>query len=240
MHETVTVFVVERDPRVRRGLASLIDAAGLAVRTFPAASEFLAGFRDDEAGCLVLRMTGPHALDLHEQLVRRGAILPIIAITKRERLRDDQAIEPSEAEAERANLIECIRHAIAVDRRMRDTQRDYGAIAKLFAKLTPRECDVMRLVVEGKANKVIAADLGISQRTVEIHRGRVMTKTKARSVPDLVRLALIWSRRGNSARADSPAEGTIIYYRDGVAAQSVPPSTLTTEPVVKLEAPLAR
>jgi len=192
MQESVTVYVVERDAEVRQCLAWMIDGAGLGVRGFAEPSEFFTAYRDDSVSCVVLRMNGADPLELQAHLARRGASLPIIVVKQIERSRG------------RDELLDCIRRAIDVDRRYRETQRDYGLVAKLFSRLTPRECDVMRLVVEGKANKVIAAELGISQRTVEIHRGRVMRKTNAPSIADLVRREQIW-RRGRESPRGQPS-----------------------------------
>ncbi len=205
MQHRATVFVVERDPLVRERIGALIDSAGLFVRTFPSGPHFLAGFDRDDPGCLVLRMRGSGGLELQDRLMRRGAVLPIIVLT-------DAAERPSES-GEAEQLLDCVRRAIELDRRVRDLRRKRAGLEDRIERLTPREHDVMKLVVAGMANKLIAAELGISQRTVEIHRGRVMKKTKAGSIADLVRLAEIWTATGNGNGA--PKEGTIIYCRGG-------------------------
>jgi FixJ family two-component response regulator len=205
MQHRATVFVVERDPDVRERIGALIASAGLFVRTFPSAPHFLAGFDRDDPGCLVLRMRGSGGLELQDRLMRRGAVLPIIVLTA-------SAERPPDA-ASPDQLLDCVRRAIELDRHVRDLRRKRAGIADLIGRLTPRERDVLKLVVAGMANKVIASELGISQKTVEIHRGRVMKKMKAGSVADLVRLWEIWTVTGNGNGA--PKEGTIIYCRGG-------------------------
>jgi FixJ family two-component response regulator len=195
---SATVFVVDDDAPVRDALRMLLRSAGHAVEVYASAQEFLAAYSDDRPGCLLLdvRMPGMSGLELQERLNERHAILPIVFIT-------GHGDVPMAVEAMQAGAMDFLQKPFRddelLDRIGRALDRDAGnrrellaleSIVQRFDELTPRERAVMELMVQGKPNKIIAADLGISQRTVEIHRARVMEKTQAGSLAHLVRMSL--------------------------------------------------
>jgi two-component system response regulator FixJ len=193
-----TVFVVDDDSAVRDALRFLMRSVGLTVEAFSSAAEFLDAYRDDRAGCLVLdiRMPGMTGLELQDKLIERRSILPIIFITGHGDV--PMAVEAMQAGAmdfiqkpfRDQDLLDRIHQAIDKDAKTRQSLGELAAIRMRLASLTPREREVMDLVVHGKANKVIAGDLDLSQRTVEIHRARVMEKMEASSLAHLVRMVL--------------------------------------------------
>jgi len=193
-----TVFIVDDDAPVRDGLKLLLRSVGHRVETYGSAQEFLDAYADDRPGCLVLdvRMPGMSGLDLQERLNERRAILPIIFITGHGDV--PMAVEALQAGAldflqkpfRDQELLDRIASALDKDAANRRELLELKQVAARFAELTPRERAVMDLVVQGKSNKVIAGDLDISQRTVEIHRARVMEKTQAGSLAHLVRMVL--------------------------------------------------
>jgi two-component system response regulator FixJ len=193
---TPTVFVVDDDEAVRKSLAWLIGSVGLAVKAYESADAFLASWAEERPGCLVLdvRMPGMSGLELQDALARRGSSLPVIIVT-------GHADVPMAVRAIRAGaadfvekpfsavrLLESIRGAIA--RRAPSATAADPALRQRFADLTPREREVLEQMVIGLPNKLIAHRLGMSPRTVEIHRGRVMQKTGANSLSHLVRMAV--------------------------------------------------
>jgi len=193
-----TVFVVDDDAAVRDALKFLLRSVGHQVETYASALEFLDAYRDDRPGCLVLdiRMPGMSGLELQEQLVGRRAILPIIFITGHGDV--PMAVEAMQAGAmdfiqkpfHDQELLDRINQALTKDAEMRQSIKGLNGIRERLASLTQRERQVMNLVVHGKANKVIAGDLDLSQRTVEIHRARVMEKMQASSLAHLVRMVI--------------------------------------------------
>lgn len=193
-----TVFVVDDDEAVRDSLAELIDSIGRPVETFDSAQAFLDAYDPARAGCLVLdvRMPGMSGLDLQERLNERQAILPIIFITGHGDV--PMAVEAMQRGATEflqkpfrdQDLLERIELALAQDAQQRGAQRERQRILQHMDGLTAREREVMERVVAGAANKVIALDLGISQRTVEIHRANVMDKMSAKTLPELVSMVL--------------------------------------------------
>jgi two-component system, LuxR family, response regulator FixJ len=193
-----TVFVVDDDAPVRDALKLLLRSVGHRVEAFPSAQDFLDAYHDDRPGCLVLdvRMPGMSGLELQERLNERGAILPIIFITGHGDV--PMAVEALQAGAldflqkpfRDQELLDRIARALDKDAQNRRELLELRTLAQRFEELTARERDVMELVTQGKANKAIAMDLNISQRTVEIHRARVMEKTQAASLAHLVRMVL--------------------------------------------------
>lgn len=192
------VFVVDDDEAVRDSLSMLMRSVGLAVETYSSALEFLDGFDADRTGCLVLdvRMPGMSGIELQEQLAGKEATLPIIFIT-------GHGDVPMAVHALRAGavdfiqkpfsdqaLLDRIHQALAQHARDREAAARKSTIRERIARLTPREKEVMLMVADGKANKVIAIDLGVSERTVEIHRARVMEKMRASTLPDLVKMVV--------------------------------------------------
>lgn len=193
-----TVFVVDDDAAMRDSLRWLFGSVGLAVETFATAEEFLNACDPSRPGCLLLdvRMPGMSGLNLQDELAARHFTLPIIIITgfaevaTAVRALKTGAIDFIQKPFSDELLLERIRQAIDADRRVREAQAQHAEISERFALLSARERAVMELVVAGKANKVIAAELGLSAKTVEVHRANVMRKTGADSVADLVRRAL--------------------------------------------------
>jgi len=196
--DPATVFVVDDDEAVRASLKLLLKTLGLPAQTYASAQEFLATFDARRGGCLVLdiRMPGMSGLELQEELNARGAILPIIFITGHGDV--PMAVEAMQRGAmdflqkpfRDQDLLDRITEALARDRAGRELLGNRQRIRARVADLTPREREVMALVTQGKANKVIAADLDLSQRTVEIHRAHVMEKMGANSLAHLVRMAI--------------------------------------------------
>jgi FixJ family two-component response regulator len=193
-----TVFVVDDDEAVRTSLRLLLKSVGLQVETFASAQEFLDQFDPDRAGCLVLdiRMPGMSGLELQQQLNERHSIMPIVFITGHGDV--PMAVEAMQAGAvdfiqkpfRDQDLIDRINRALEKDKAMRGSLRERDEIRRRMSQLTPREREVLELVTQGKANKVIAGDLNVSQRTVEIHRARVMEKMGAASLAHLVRMVI--------------------------------------------------
>ena len=192
------VHVVDDDAAVRESLRLLISSMGLRVRTYASGAEFLGAWYDDPPGCLVLdiRMPGMSGLDLQQQLNARNSILPIIFITGHGDV--PMAVEAMQAGAldfiqkpfRDQDLLDRINAALKQDAQNRESVDRLADLRQRSASLTPREREVLEHVVDGKANKVIAIDLGLSERTVEIHRANVMEKMGARSVAHLVKMHL--------------------------------------------------
>lgn len=191
-----TVFIVDDDPAVRESMGMLMASAGFATHVFPSAREFLAAYEEGTPGCLVLdvRMPGMSGIELQEELGRKGARLPIVFLTA-------YADVPMAVGAVRAGaldflqkpvnsdqLLERVRDALTLDAESRARRRDAEAAQLRLARLTPRETEVLVLVVAGHTNKSIARQLGLSRRTVETHRARIMHKTGSASVPELIRI----------------------------------------------------
>lgn len=189
------VFIVDDDPDVRDSLSRLVRAAGFEVECFEGADAFLADWRDDRPGCLVtdIRMPGMTGLELQERMRSEGSSIPTIVLTGHGdvpgavRALKGGALDFLQKPYEPDVLLVRIAEALEEDARTRKARERAAEVEGRLSQLTPREREVMSLVIEGKANKVIAIDLGISERTVELHRGRVMHKLGARSVPDLIR-----------------------------------------------------
>ncbi len=193
-----TVFVIDDDEAVRTSLRLLLKSVGLPVETFASAQEFLDQYDEDRAGCLVLdiRMPGISGLELQQHLNDRNSITPIVFITGHGDV--PMAVEAMQAGAvdfiqkpfRDQDLIDRINRALEKDSSMRSELRERDEIRRRMSQLTPREREVLDLVTQGKANKVIAGDLNVSQRTVEIHRARVMEKMGAGSLAHLVRMVI--------------------------------------------------
>ena len=193
-----TVFVVDDDEAVRNSLRFLLKSVGLATRTLASAAEFLETYSPSQPGCLVLdvRMPGMSGLELQQQLNVRGAVIPVIVITGHGDI--PMAVEAMQHGAfdflqkpfRDQDLIDRIQRALAKDARNRSSLKEHDRIRQRFDSLTPREREVLTLMTRGKANKVMAAELGLSQRTVEIHRARVMEKSGAASLAQLVRMVM--------------------------------------------------
>ena len=190
------VFVVDDDHRVREALSSLIASVGLRVTAYGSAAEFLEAEKPDAPACLVLdlQLPGPNGLELQRQLAD-GVGPPIIFITGHGDI-------PSSVRAMKAGAIEflpkpfgdrellaAIDAALALDRKGRRERAELAELQKHYVRLTPREREVLPLVVAGLANKQTAAELGTSEITIGVHRGQIMRKMGARSLAELVRMA---------------------------------------------------
>src|SRR5256886_1761684 len=191
------VFVVDDDPSVRRAIQRLVESIGLQVELFASAQEFLRSKRPDAPSCLVLdiRLPGISGLDFQRQLAEANIHIPIIFITAHGdipmsvRAMKAGAVEFLAKPFHDQDLLDAIEAALERDRARRAHEKLIGDLRERFATLTERERQVMRLVVAGRLNKQIAAELGISEMTAKIHRGQVFRKMQAASLPDLVRMA---------------------------------------------------
>lgn len=198
MNRNASVFIVDDDDAVRSSLRLLLKSVGLPAVAYASATDFLTAWHPDQAGCLVLdvRMPGMSGIELQHELNRRGAIIPVIFISGHGDI--PMAVEAIQHGAfdflqkpfRDQELIDRVQRALATDAENRGDLAKRDAIRDRFESLTPREREVLALVTQGKANKVMAGDLGVSQRTVEIHRARVMEKMGAGSLAQLVRMVL--------------------------------------------------
>ena len=198
MNQTPSVTVVDDDDAVRNSLRLLLKSVGLPTVTHASAQAFLDAWHPAQPGCLVLdvRMPGMSGLELQQELNRRGAIVPVIFISGHGDI--PMAVEAIQHGAfdflqkpfRDQDLIDRVQRALAADQANRDALGQRDAVRRRYESLTPREQEVLSLVTQGKANKVMAGDLGVSQRTVEIHRARVMEKMGAQSLAQLVRMVI--------------------------------------------------
>jgi len=198
LNAQVTVFVVDDDRAVRESLALLVQSVGLEVETFSGAGEFLDAYQPDRRGCLItdIRMPGMSGLELQERLTEEGYHIPVIVLTgfgdvpAAVRALKGGAVDFVEKPFNPQALLDLVQQALVRDTELCEQAAREADLAEHMALLTPREREVMALVVAGKANKVIAIDLSISERTVELHRGRIMKKMQARSLAELMRIVL--------------------------------------------------
>jgi FixJ family two-component response regulator len=192
-----TVFIVDDDPAVLRGLARLLAAAHYRTRTFASPDAFLSQHDATQPGCAVLDVSMPDldGLALQRRLFESGIERPIIFVTGKGDVPTsvramkagaiDFLTKPVSAEA----LLEAVARAQRLDAQARQTRDETASIEALLARLTPREREVFTHVVAGRLNKQIAGDLGTVEKTIKVHRGRMMIKLGVRTVQDLVRLA---------------------------------------------------
>lgn len=194
--EQPTVFIVDDDPAIRFAMQALMDSVNIEHEIYSSGDEFLEHVDDHRPGCLVLdiRMPGLGGLELQEELIKRDSTLPIIFITGHGDVpmavdaMQKGAVDFIQKPFRDQDLLDRIREALKTDAERREEQQKHAEVAERLARLTNREREVFDLVVTGKPNKVIAYELGVSQRTVEIHRARVMEKMQARSLADLVKM----------------------------------------------------
>ncbi|MBB3047680.1 FixJ family two-component response regulator [Litorivivens lipolytica] len=196
--EEATVFIVEDDEAVRDSLKLMLESLGHKVEAFERADTFLEAYDPERPGCIVLdiRMPGMNGMELQRKLNAMMSILPIIFVTGHGDV--PMAVEAMQQGAvdfvqkpyREQDLLDKIQKAIAQDAEHRHELKEVKVIKERHEELTPREREVMDMMVDGKANKVIAIDLDISQRTVEIHRARVMEKMGAKSLAQLVRMSM--------------------------------------------------
>jgi len=194
MTAEATVFVVDDNVGVRTSLRALLESAGLAVETYASGEEFLAAYDPERAGCLVLdvRLRHGSGLDLQDELRRRKALLPIIVLTGHGnvptsvRALKAGAIDFLQKPVPPAALLERIRAALESDRQARAVTTEHATVIARLARLTPREREVLELLVAGQTSKEIATALDVSVRTVEGHRRRVFSKMHVSSAAQLV------------------------------------------------------
>ncbi len=192
-----TVFVVDDDRSVREGLVDLIDSLGMEAKAFPSAREFLQHKRPDAPACLVLdvRLPGLSGLDLQRQLGQSDQPIPIIFITGHGdipmsvRAMKEGAVEFLTKPFRDQDLLDAIDQALKADRAAREQRAKAAELRRRYDSLTPREREVMQLVIAGRLNKQIAGELDTSEVTVKMHRGQVMHKMQAESVVELLRMA---------------------------------------------------
>ena len=192
------VFVVDDDEAVRTSLRLLLKSVEIAATAVGSAQEFLASYDLSQPGCLLLdiRMPGKSGLELQQELNLRGAIIPVIFITGHGDV--PMAVEAMKHGAfdflqkpfRDQELLDRVQRAVAKDRENRVALSQHSRIQTRLESLTPREREVLDLMTRGKPNKVMAADLGISQRTIEIHRARVMEKMGAPSLAQAIRMMM--------------------------------------------------
>lgn len=191
-----TVFIVDDDHAVRDALRLLLKSVGLPAEVFASGDEFLAAWRSELRGCIVadIRMLGMSGLEMHEALQQRGCRLPVIFITGHGDV--PMAVEAMKAGAldfvqkpfRDQDLLDRINEGLQQEKSLREVEVEIDELTARLRALTPRERQVLERVVSGQPNKVIAMDLKVSQRTVEIHRARVMEKMQARSLAQLVKM----------------------------------------------------
>jgi len=190
------VYIIDDDPAVLDALSRLMRSAGLTSRCFSSARAFLDETLEDVPSCLVLDLSlpGPSGLDVQETLLRQGREIPIVFsghgdVPSTVRAMKAGALDFLEKPFSDDDLLRAIHAALEGDRRARAGRAEVAAIRERFERLTPREREVMALVVKGLLNKQIGGELGSTEGTVKVHRGRVMAKMEAASVPDLVGMA---------------------------------------------------
>jgi len=199
MQAEETVFVVDDDEAMRSSLKWLIESMGMHVETYDSAQGFLDAYFPGRAGCLLLdvRMPGMSGLELQAYLARREQRIPVIIITGHGdvsmavKAMKNGAVDFIEKPFDDEALIVSIRNALQHDEKQRTLRSQRADITARMSELTPRENEVMAMVTDGKSNKEIAAALGVSAKTVEVHRARVMDKMRADSLAELVRMVMI-------------------------------------------------
>lgn len=201
------VFVVDDDKAVRKTLSLMLKSIGMTVETYPSATAFLDAYRPSRPGCLILdvRMPGITGTELQEMLAQRQIDIPIIIITGHGDVRmavravRKGAVDFIEKPFDDHLLLNRVQEAIHLDARRRHEKKQRAEVEALLARLTPREHEVMDLLAAGMANKEIAFQLGLSRKTVDIHRAHVMMKLGIDSLTELVRMQVILDKTASSS-----------------------------------------
>jgi FixJ family two-component response regulator len=222
------VYIVDDDPDMNDALADLLDSAGMRSKSFVSADAFLSTPIGEEPSALVLdvRLRGANGLDVQQELKRRGIALPIVFITGYGDI--EMTVQAMKAGAvdflakpfRDQTFLDAVAQAIAVDRTKRRAVRCDDDLRERFATLTEREREVMTLAVSGLMNKQIAGEIGVSEVTVKIHRGRAMRKMSARTFADLVKMAIELDRAAPAQR-DRRDQGSAPRIATGTAPQSM-------------------
>lgn len=194
-----TIFVVDDDAAMRDSLTQLLEAAGLEVETHAAGPDFLAAYAENRPGCLLLDMAMPGmtGLEVQAALKSRGFAIPILFLTGHGdipltvRALQAGAVDFLEKPIQGTTLLDRVQRALRLDEEMRLAEDRVQAIQQRFERLSVREREVMALMVSGLTSKEIARELGISPRTVEVHRTHVMHKMAATNLPELVNMATV-------------------------------------------------
>jgi FixJ family two-component response regulator len=191
------VYVVDDDPSVRVAMERLLKSVGLTVKTCASARDFLEQATPEWSGCLIvdLRMPGMGGLDLQDQLSARQVSLPVIFLTgygtvpASVRAMKAGAVDFLEKPVDDQKLLDAVHKALERDREVRLNQAEMQALQQRLALLTPREHEVLTFIISGRLNKLTAAALGTTEKTIKVHRARIMEKLQCASLAELVRLA---------------------------------------------------
>jgi len=195
--ERPVVFVVDDDPSAREGIEDLLQSVDLPVMTFKSPQEFLQGARPDAPGCIVLdvRLPGTSGLEFQKVLIEAGIHLPVIFVTGHGDIpmsvmaMKSGAIEFLTKPFREQSLLDAVNAGIEQDRLRREELKRVSELQRRFELLTPREREVFALVVTGRPNKQVAAELGLSEMTVKVHRSQITKKMRATSIVELARIA---------------------------------------------------
>jgi two-component system response regulator FixJ len=214
MSKKLTVCLVDDDAAVRNAFKLLMKSAGINLMSFGSAQEYLAGFEPKNVGCIILdvRMPGMSGLELQEILRQRRVYIPVIILTGHADVHlavqavKTGAFDVLEKPFNHELLLERIHKAFEVYHDWQKVESERREIAQRLAELTPRELEVLDLMVGGRTNKMIAEHLGISRKTLDIHRSKVMGKMKARTVADLVRWRMLDQSGPGGATAVRPGD----------------------------------
>lgn len=193
---TAVVRVVDDEPSIRALFERMVAKCGFAVECYDSADSFLTAFDDDQPGCLVIDLLLPDrsGLEVLRELRERGSQIPVVLMSGMARVSEAVqalklgSIDFIEKPFELSQIADVLRRAVAIDVDRRRTVADRESVRQRFESLTPRELQVMEHIVRGAANKEVAAALGLSHKTVEVHRANVMRKTRAGSLAELVRM----------------------------------------------------